>query len=323
MSFSRETLDAIRARISIANLLAEQGVALRRSGRNLVALCPFHAERTPSFTIYDDHAHCFGCGWHGDAFDLLQQRDGLSFQAAVEQLAARAGIAMDGRRAPRPGPRMRSFALHPIQAIPDELLRRIDATPEALLRPLAVEVGVTTVSLRRLRAGVNPAFPRVLAFPMCEASERCTNLRYRAPGGRKFSHAGGTDGLFMPRDLGHPDLLLICEGATDTAVALDLGLDAIGRPSCNSGVRLVQTVVAERQPRRVVIVSDAKPQERRGAAELADVVRLRCSDVRIVLPPARVQDLRIWHRAGVTREDLLGAIERAAPVDHPWRRSAS
>ncbi|KXV79847.1 DNA primase, partial [Gluconobacter japonicus] len=65
---------------------------LVRSGRNWKTCCPFHGEKTPSFYVYDDHFHCFGCGAHGDAISFVMQSDGRSFPEAVEQLAAEAGL---------------------------------------------------------------------------------------------------------------------------------------------------------------------------------------------------------------------------------------
>lgn len=78
-------VEAARA-VSVADLLP---LPPRRNSRNLMARCPFHKEKTPSFTIYaDGHFHCFGCGVHGrDAIDFVMQRDGLDFKSAVLSLA--------------------------------------------------------------------------------------------------------------------------------------------------------------------------------------------------------------------------------------------
>jgi DNA primase len=78
--------------------LIESYLPLRPRGRMLVALCPFHAENSPSFTVYRDEQFfkCYGCGKYGDAFDWLMERDGLTFREAMEQLADRAGISLEG-----------------------------------------------------------------------------------------------------------------------------------------------------------------------------------------------------------------------------------
>jgi len=78
--------------------LIESYLPLRPRGRMLVALCPFHAENSGSFYVYRDTQsyYCFGCGKSGDVFTWLMERDGLSFREAMELLADRAGIPLDG-----------------------------------------------------------------------------------------------------------------------------------------------------------------------------------------------------------------------------------
>ena len=82
----------IRFRYPLAQLCKSRGIALKRNGSSggFVGLCPFHEERTPSFIVYpDSHAHCFGCGWHGDVIDLCAKLDGLTVIEAAKKLAAR------------------------------------------------------------------------------------------------------------------------------------------------------------------------------------------------------------------------------------------
>ena len=68
-------------------------VKLIRAGREWKACCPFHNEKTPSFTVNDDKGfyHCFGCGAHGDAIRFLTDHRGMPFMDAVKELAAKAG----------------------------------------------------------------------------------------------------------------------------------------------------------------------------------------------------------------------------------------
>ncbi len=86
-------LDEIRARTPLAALIG-RSVKLSRSGRQQKGCCPFHAEKTPSFYVYDDGYHCFGCGAHGDAIGFVMQTRGGSFIDAVQALAAEAGLEM-------------------------------------------------------------------------------------------------------------------------------------------------------------------------------------------------------------------------------------
>ena len=93
MAFPPEFLEELRLRITLSSLIARR-VKLQRRGREHTGLCPFHKEKTPSFTVNDDKAfyHCFGCGEHGDAIGFVMGTEGLSFPEAVERLAAEAGL---------------------------------------------------------------------------------------------------------------------------------------------------------------------------------------------------------------------------------------
>lgn len=78
--------------------LVERYLPLKRAGRNMVGLCPFHAEKSPSFTVSaaTQHYKCFGCGKAGDVFSFLMEREGLDFRTAFENLAERAGVPIEG-----------------------------------------------------------------------------------------------------------------------------------------------------------------------------------------------------------------------------------
>ena len=98
MSLPAHFLDELRARTPLAPLIARR-VRLERAGREQKGCCPFHNEKSPSFYVYDDHYHCFGCGAHGDAIGFVMQSEGASFTEAVERLAAEAGLEV-----PKPTP---------------------------------------------------------------------------------------------------------------------------------------------------------------------------------------------------------------------------
>ena len=91
MAFDPAFLDEVRNRTPLSSLIGRRN-KLVRSGRNWKTCCPFHGEKSPSFYVYDDHFHCFGCGAHGDAISYVMQSEGRSFPEAVEQLANEAGL---------------------------------------------------------------------------------------------------------------------------------------------------------------------------------------------------------------------------------------
>ncbi|MDX9872366.1 MAG: DNA primase [Clostridia bacterium] len=90
-----EFINDLRHRVDIVSVIGEY-VLLKKQGRNYSGLCPFHAEKTPSFTVSPDKQfyHCFGCGKGGNVFSFLMEKNGLSFPETVEFLAKRAGLAL-------------------------------------------------------------------------------------------------------------------------------------------------------------------------------------------------------------------------------------
>ena len=107
-------VERIRREARLSEVAARHGVALKRAGREFVACCPFHAEATPSFTIFPgkDHVerfHCFGCGAHGDVIDFVRKIKGVDLTEALGMLGGRAA-------APDPAP-VRTPALDPYAGI--------------------------------------------------------------------------------------------------------------------------------------------------------------------------------------------------------------
>ena len=95
MALSPAFLDEVRARTSLSGLVG-RAIKVIKVGREFKACCPFHNEKSASFTVNDDKGfyHCFGCGAHGDAFRWLEMHAGLPFIDAVKELAEAAGMAM-------------------------------------------------------------------------------------------------------------------------------------------------------------------------------------------------------------------------------------
>jgi DNA primase (bacterial type) len=93
LRFTPELIEEVKARADIVAIVSEH-VALRRSGKNYVGLCPFHAEKTPSFTVSPDKQmfHCFGCQAGGDVITFVMRITGSDFPTAMERLARRVGV---------------------------------------------------------------------------------------------------------------------------------------------------------------------------------------------------------------------------------------
>ena len=95
---NRSPTEEIKGRLSLVDTVGKR-VDLRKTGRNLTGLCPFHSEKTPSFVVFpeNDSYHCFGCGAHGDIFTFVMRSENLQFVDALKNLAGQAGIQLPSR----------------------------------------------------------------------------------------------------------------------------------------------------------------------------------------------------------------------------------
>jgi DNA primase len=158
--FSRVTSSGIPAEIKsklpVADLIGET-VALKRAGSAFKGLCPFHAEKTPSFIVTPDREswHCFGCGEGGDIFTFVMKRDGLEFREALSRLAEKAGVELSERtaREDRRKRRLRE-ALEAAVAWYREVLLQTPQGERA--RAYLAERGFTDATLDRFGIGYAP-----------------------------------------------------------------------------------------------------------------------------------------------------------------------
>ena len=127
--FSASLLEEIRSRVDMVEMVG-QFVNLKRAGENWKGLCPFHTEKTPSFTVHPKKGifHCFGCGAGGDAFGFLMRQDRLAFPEAVRLLAQRAGVELPSERRPE-------AADGKIEALRQIMARAAEFYAEALWAP--------------------------------------------------------------------------------------------------------------------------------------------------------------------------------------------
>lgn len=163
MSFPPQFLDEIRARVSIVDTVARR-VKLIRRGREHTGLCPFHNEKTPSFTVSEDKGfyHCFGCGAHGDVISFEMQANNRPFMEAVELLAGEAGLQM-----PEQTPEDRERAKK--QASLGEVLEKacqffqnqLQLPAGQAARAYIQDRGLRTETVERFRLGYAPAGNRL------------------------------------------------------------------------------------------------------------------------------------------------------------------
>ncbi len=155
----RSDIDEVRSRTNLADIVGDY-VALKSAGvGSLKGLCPFHDERSPSFHVRPQVGfyHCFGCGEGGDVYSFLQKMDHVTFQEAVERLAARIGYTLhyeDGGQAADQGNRSRLLAAN---AAAEQFFRAQLSTPEAEpARRFLGERGFDAAAAERFSIGYAP-----------------------------------------------------------------------------------------------------------------------------------------------------------------------
>ncbi|MGM0561258.1 MAG: DNA primase [Pseudomonadota bacterium] len=158
MAFDTDFLERLRDNLPVSEVVGRR-VRLTRRGREHSGLCPFHNEKTPSFTVNDDKQfyHCFGCGAHGDVIRFVMETEGLEFREAIEKLAPLCGLEI-----PRTGPEShaREKRRASIQEVLEEACRWFEAQlasgEGAGARSYLQGRGLEPATLERFRLGFAP-----------------------------------------------------------------------------------------------------------------------------------------------------------------------
>jgi DNA primase len=186
--FGDSTIAEIRERTSIAEIVSRY-VALRRAGRGYMGLCPFHAEKTPSFSVNDERGffHCFGCGASGDVFKFLMRVENLAFPEAVERLAKELGLELSHRETDGARQEIRERLLE-LNARAAEYFRRClwNERAGSAARAYLERRGVAEETSRRFGLGYAPPAGLVRALETAHVPLRdaeAVGLVARRPGG--------------------------------------------------------------------------------------------------------------------------------------------
>ena len=158
MTLSPQWLDELRARVTLSGVIGRT-TRLIKAGREFKACCPFHNEKSPSFTVNDEKGfyHCFGCGAHGDVIRWMTDQRGLSFMDAVKELAAEAGMDV-----PAPDPRAARQAeqrqsLHDVMAAAQAwFVERLASDEGAKARGYLASRGFDAHTMQRFGFGYAP-----------------------------------------------------------------------------------------------------------------------------------------------------------------------
>jgi len=193
MQVTKEGIERIKSANPIADVVAERGIKLQRKGRQLVACCPFHEEKTASFNVSAAKGlyHCFGCGAAGDVIGFVTKHDKLSFGGALELLARRAGLDLERLMEDRPRISQRT----PIAA-----LTPASGGPARASKAPAEGAPIDGAPPPQSAA---PLLPRVIAHyhrSFCERKDAQAYLRKRGlsdPDIWKAHHIGYADGSLL------------------------------------------------------------------------------------------------------------------------------
>ena len=250
-------IDQLRQAVDLAAVVGRAGVDLTGAPSRLRGLCPFHAEKSPSFMVMADgrghHFHCYGCGEHGDAIDFLRKLRGLSFSDAVDELAAEFGVHVGRTKAePRalapkarframPAARAGHVAMDPLAGLQSWRLALPGSPGEAYLRqrriPLDVAQALGVGFLppghamgadeqgKPIGYGPRVVFPHMLRGELVNLYGR--SIDADADKAKRHRHLPRPKGLLNEAALELPGELWIVEGAFDVAALLAAGVQKV------------------------------------------------------------------------------------------------
>lgn len=169
MKYPQSFIEEIRNRVRVSEVIGKT-IPIKRAGREFHALCPFHKEKTPSFTINDEKGfyHCFGCGAHGDVINYIKEYEHLGYREAIEKLAGMAGLSIPQPTRAEAEQYSREASLQQVmEAVTGWLEHQLEQTSEGdLARSYLRERGLSNDTIAKFRIGYAPADRDALAKAM-------------------------------------------------------------------------------------------------------------------------------------------------------------
>jgi DNA primase len=160
--FGQDKIEEVRNRADIVEIIGAQ-VRLKRAGRNFVGLCPFHNEKTPSFSVNAERGffHCFGCGAGGTVFDFVMRVEGLTFLETLQSLARRYSIVLPEQSSPGGPPPGERDALALVNQTAAEFFAHVlwKTDEGALARDYLKARGISDETAQAFMLGFAPARP--------------------------------------------------------------------------------------------------------------------------------------------------------------------
>ncbi len=251
-------IEAIKDQYPLADAVRRH-LVLKRRGQTLVGLCPFHMERTPSFTVYpqEERFHCFGCAAHGDIFDFLHHQEGLDIRAAAEQLTGGTVPVMSETRVAELKARQALFET-------EQAMRRDAAMRQARERWIAADPTYTSHPYLTAK-GIRPNGTRLdgahILVPLHGADGKIQSLQTIDPAGHKLfcSDLPTAGGLFVigQKFTEAAGPVLVCEGfATGATLHEATGHTVVVTFNAGNLAKVAERLVATHSGRHWIVAGD-------------------------------------------------------------------
>jgi hypothetical protein len=326
----------IKQRITVPELAGVYGYDYREDERNPCPNCEQVSTSGKTLALFDEGTrwHCFHCDEGGDVISWLALREDVYPSDAIESLAHRLGLELDGNieswqarikwaRSSRVNrkqlKRGREVDVEKLTRIAEGCHEWLQGNPD-LQRRLEDELHIRWHTLDDFGWGWHK-WAEVWTAPMYDDRRRVVGVRTRHQDGHKASVKGGTNGLFMSHTmLGEvPQEVFICEGATDAPAVETLGIPTIGRASCNTGGPFLMPLCRGRD---VVVLADRGDAGVKGGDHLARLLTLTARSVRLMVPPKGAEDARAWVQQGATEAAIRSRAERGKVIKGCQTREA-
>lgn len=262
-------------------------------------LCPFHDDHNPSMSVnkdgqYAGHFKCWACDEKGSPATFARKMG----QEPVSTY--------------RPSRRKHTKAIASLkpEQIADCQVKYMLYKDRSVFQKLSDNLGISCEILSRLQVGYDG---HAFSFPMAGGNNEIIGLRLRTLDGLKYALRGGKNGLFVPLWNFNPRYdILITEGESDCAAALQMGFQAIGIPGKSQCKEILAEWLVNRCFGSVVIVADNDDAGQDGAKELAKYLAFEHSiAVKIISPPKEYKDLRQWFINGARASEVIDRIDIA------------
>lgn len=336
---SRQEIDDLKARVHLAELLQHHGVEIRKIGRGVKALCPFHDEKTPSLSIDVRKGlyHCFGCGKSGDHLTFLQEHAKFSFADAVAELSRHACVSTPEPAPPDPDAK-KPFPYELMERVVEIWHQAFCEQPEALaylegrgiydkglLRDLRVGycdgeklLAISNAQERQLlqRVGIlneggKELFARCVVFALRDRHNRVTGFYGRSVShNAKVQHRCAGNGIFHPQALQGASSVILVEGVLDALSVIQSGFSnvvALGGVQGFSASLLEQLQQAKVQ--EIVLCLDGDEAGEQASEILKERLLAEKFAVRCVPLPTGLDPLSL--KTELLRELLAGPMDNA------------